>query len=63
MLEEWNNGSVRTREESVLGVFDFLEGGGQDLRGGPAPPVNWHIRQRATVRRLKDPAYRQAGTT
>jgi hypothetical protein len=31
-------GSMRTREESVLGVFDFLKGGGQGLSGGPPPP-------------------------
>ena len=29
---------MRTREESVLGVFDFLKGGGQGLSGGPPPP-------------------------
>ena len=28
---------MRTREESVLGVFDFLKGGGQGLSGGPPP--------------------------
>ena len=30
---------MRTREESVLGVFDFLKGGGQGLSGGPPPPT------------------------
>jgi len=30
---------MRTREESVLGVFDFLKGRGQGLRGGPEPPT------------------------
>jgi hypothetical protein len=30
---------MRTREESVLGVFDFLKGGGQGLRGGSEPPA------------------------
>ena len=30
---------MRTRKESVLGVFDFLKGGGQGLRGGPEPPI------------------------
>ncbi len=28
---------MKTREESVLGVFDFLKGGGQGLSGGPPP--------------------------
>jgi hypothetical protein len=28
---------MRTRKESILGVFDFLKGGGQGLRGGPEP--------------------------
>ena len=30
---------MRTREESVLGVLDFLKVGGQGLSGGPPPPT------------------------
>jgi len=30
---------MRNREESVLGVFDFLKGGGQGLSDGPSPPT------------------------
>jgi hypothetical protein len=30
---------MRTREESILGVFDFLKGGGQGLGDGPSPPT------------------------
>ena len=30
---------MKAREESVLGVFDFLKGGGQGLEGGPSPPT------------------------
>ena len=39
MLEEWHNGSITTQVESVLGVFDFIKGGGQRLRGGLPPPI------------------------
>jgi hypothetical protein len=28
---------MKPREESVLGVFNFLKGGGQGLSGGPPP--------------------------
>src|SRR4030043_1812739 len=35
---------MRTREESVLGVFDFLKGGGQGLSGGPPPPTKMENR-------------------
>jgi len=28
---------MKTREESVLGVFNFLRGGGQGLSGAPPP--------------------------
>jgi hypothetical protein len=30
---------MRTREESILGVFDFLKGGGQGLSDGLPPPT------------------------
>jgi hypothetical protein len=30
---------MKTREESVLGVFDFLKQGGQGSEGGPSPPA------------------------
>jgi len=33
-----------TREETVLGVFDFFKGGGQGLSGGPPPPTRIETR-------------------
>jgi hypothetical protein len=35
---------MRTRKESVLGVFDFLKGRGQGSTGGPPPPTKIETR-------------------
>jgi hypothetical protein len=35
---------MKTREESVLGVFDFLKGGGQGHRGEPEPQIKKETR-------------------
>ena len=38
-LPWWERVRAEREEESVLGVFDFLKGGGQGLSGGPPPPT------------------------